>query len=180
MDKHRIPCEEVRAASHGFVEGEIEDDRGRAIRRHLEECGACAARIEEIRAVRALYPAWRAPAPREGFVARVLEAAGSARDEGDGRSSGAPRRIVPIPIPVAVAATVLLAVSLGFNALWVLYRNRLVGESVPPVPVAAPYAFGPSPFESAPGGAVRPAFYFYLDPTEETTPPDEAARPGGP
>ena len=66
-----MTCEDVEHLADAYVDGELALERALALEAHVDRCGACAARIERIRAVRLALgaaPYFRAP---EALAARV-------------------------------------------------------------------------------------------------------------
>jgi len=153
--------DEFRQVVHDYLEGTLPPARREQIERHLEVSSAAREYIGEIEALDRLLPSFVTPPPSPDFPRRVIrrirEAAEARTAPPHGRS-----RVFRIPLPVAVAAAVLLTVSLGFNALWLVYSQR-VEELRDRTEVATPSR--EIPFVPV-GWARDPAFYLYLDPAE--------------
>jgi hypothetical protein len=129
---------------HAYLDGHAQtsaDERGGTIDRHLAECPECRARLEEERRVRerarailrAADPADLAAPPYEQVVARA------ARRKG-------PSRSLRPAVPWAWAASVALAVTLGWYARTLIGRGReapqlarstTIEAAVPAAPAAA-------------------------------------------
>ena len=72
-EKAGIDCDEVRAASSDFIDGDLGSDVSAKIRAHLEQCEPCAAFVRTLRAtVVMLGSTAPSPAPA-GFRERVYE-----------------------------------------------------------------------------------------------------------
>ena len=68
-----IDCDEVRAASSDFIDGDLGPDVSAKIRAHLERCGPCAAFVRTLSATVAMLGSTTpSPAPA-GFRERVYE-----------------------------------------------------------------------------------------------------------
>ena len=46
-------CNEAATQVAGYADGEVDSARGRSIEQHLRNCAACAAKYQEVRALRA-------------------------------------------------------------------------------------------------------------------------------
>lgn len=128
---------------HAYLDGALDHlapDRAEWVRSHLEECGACRARLEEERAVLERSTELLAmAAPPEAAPPPFEEIRRRARDleelEGAGGSAGGPRRRVG-PRALAWAATVVVALGAG----WVVRGLQESGPAVLRMPAeeAAP------------------------------------------
>lgn len=183
MGTEPMGCDAVRLAAYDFVEGEVDPGMASEIRAHLAACEECEGRVAEIRRLGGLLRTWEIPHPPDGFPEGVI----AALERGVG-SSAEPRRrsrVLRIPWPVAAAAALLLTASLAFNALWILFRARLSPERPAPriagTSIGAPASLGAARGERPGPGAIRPAFFLYLDPTDEGPLRDpENPPPAGP
>lgn len=117
-----IQCDVVRALVPTFVDDEVTESVGSTVRRHLMDCPACRASVQEEQTLRQ----WFVPGPEvevpDGFAARVARRAFAgdvgllpvtpppARTASDGRSGG--RVLAFTRTLVAVAAGGLVAVTL--------------------------------------------------------------------
>lgn len=143
---NRFRCDDEQRLI-GYLYGEISVADRAALDAHLASCQACAAEIEELRAVRRDLASWHPPDAELGF--QIVREAGAP-----------PRRwLAPRWAPVAIAAGLLLALAASVE---VEYGNGAVvirSGWVKAAPVAT-VAAGPGPGAAAPladRGPARPA-----------------------
>ena len=167
---------------HEYLEGTLSPEDRRAFRARMADSAELRERIAGMEAVGALLAEWETPEPSADFAEDVLE---RIRREAPGSDETSPtrphgpspaHRIWQIPRGVGLAASVLLVVSLGFNALWVLYREALLSTDPP----NEPRSTSVRPTEIAWERPAPAAFYYYLDPREEEGPSDEEEGEIGP
>jgi len=122
-------CEAARSMIEPYIDGELDAAQKAEIERHLSECADCRAAHRQLsqlgEGLRA--PGLRYEAP-DRLKARVL----------DGVRQAAVTPLVPMPVPIsrgpsfqywAIAATMLLAVSVGWN-LMLLRSQKNAGDAV--------------------------------------------------
>ena len=68
-----LDCDEVRAASSDFIDGELSSRESSRIRAHLERCGLCTAFVETLRATIDMLRSTGATGAPVGFRERVQE-----------------------------------------------------------------------------------------------------------
>jgi anti-sigma factor RsiW len=116
-----MTCETARALIHGYVDGELDLERGLEIERHLADCAACTAALREIRVMRSALRSnlvnFEAPV---ALRAKIREAIGDARRaEVAGRRASATRIAATLRSPsrwaaaMAAAAVLMIIVLAG-------------------------------------------------------------------
>lgn len=117
-----MTCKSALALIEPYIDGELDAAQSAEVQRHIDECHDCAAahrRLTNLSAdLRALAPRYAAP---QELRSRIMQSI----------------RRQPIEIPRrravtswAIAATVLLAISAGWNAMQLESRNNAGGEVV--------------------------------------------------
>lgn len=132
-------CAEISVEIEGLFDGAINPARQRVIETHLVECPSCSARLDQMRAVRALLRKGTVPPPSPSLDVRVMRAFGERYTS----PQAAPawwRRLVfgTVRVPNAALAVSLVAVCV---ALFVGVRiGRMSGTQLvmAPPPSSAP------------------------------------------
>lgn len=126
-----MKADQIRELGYSYLEGELPDETMKEIERLLETSPEARAQLAELEAFNAILPHWQVPAPSEEFADGVIErirseSAGPLASPGKGTAAPASsRRTWRVPAHVALAATLLLAVSIGFNVISYVYNTDL-------------------------------------------------------
>jgi len=113
-----MKCAEVQSQLSAFLDGELSPSGREAVARHVDACGRCALRCEELRKVKELLDA-RAVPEKVDLVDRIMERV-AAEGRRAQRDSAALRRRVRVRLWAAAAAAVI--------ALCLVVRHALVPE----------------------------------------------------
>ena len=150
-----MKCAEMRRQITAYLDGELEDDRGSAVRGHLRTCDACRAAAEDeakLRdGLRALPPLDPPASLWSGVQARLAQAEMADAERPAWRRALA--RWMPRAPQLGMAAVALAAV-VAF-VMWRSHHDEVAQNSVPvpvpmPVPAPAPTSSPPSPAISSP------------------------------
>jgi len=173
---------------HHYLEGTLSASERRDFEARMRRSPELRTRIGEMTALRSLLAGWDVPDPSDGFADGVLDRIRREADAPDrvGARSvvGRGDRALPtaaaasatatatvrtwhVPRLVGLAACALLVVSLGFNALWILYRDALLSTTEG---LAETRATPIRPIDIAHERPAPSAFYYYLDPREDGEP----------
>lgn len=101
-------CKRVESQLSAFLDGELPGVEMLEIRRHLGRCGACAAEVDSLRALKDLLGGALEPAPGSEFESRLVAHVFTQRE-----SKRIPTRVA---VPAAFLATALAAAAI----VWVL------------------------------------------------------------
>jgi anti-sigma factor RsiW len=146
-----------------WLDGELPPDRADAVRRHVEQCPACAARVDELKSLARALDQLPARTPSRDFARRVRRAAEPARE-----------RILVLE-PFRRVRPALLRVAAGLVVLGGLAVGILAGSRAPSAVVTPPATPGTDPavdaLSAAPEGSVADAaLAFYTGPDGGETP----------
>lgn len=115
-----MTCELTQTVLHGYLDGELDAARAADFERHLISCGACVAALETHESLRSSL-----------LHARLYERAPKALRQKIQAQLGTPGRSSVVPVRnavpwrwLAIAATVLVAVSIGWLAVSLLNSSR--------------------------------------------------------
>ncbi len=71
--RSELDCQQTRAASSDYLDGDVDDRKRARIARHLEKCGPCAAFVNTLRATVELIRAAPVSEPPTGFKQRIRD-----------------------------------------------------------------------------------------------------------
>jgi len=99
-------CEEFAALLDAYVDGELNESEAARVKAHLETCPGCRMYVENIRAIRAVFPSAEETDVPDGFADGVMAAI---------RAGAAPRRQkrtqwLKVAVPLAACVAILVAV----------------------------------------------------------------------